>query len=206
MSDMPMMFSAMTALMAAAMMVAMMTPSLAVALLGYHRGLRTMRVPRAGERTVLFAISYAATWAIVGLVLSAIDAGTSSLRSEALRHPTFLSLATGGIVVGAGALQRSRWKAGQLARCRQACVPLRRSTKVMIAWRDGCRLGVECARSCAALMALLMLAGLMNAPMMAVITAAITAERVAPAGARIARLTGALALVAGAIMCASAIA
>jgi hypothetical protein len=37
--------------------------------------------------------------------------------------------------------------------------------------------------------------------MMAVIGAMITAERLAPSGARIARLTGALALVAGALMC-----
>ncbi len=33
------------------------------------------------------------------------------------------------------------------------------------------------------------------------VTAAITAERLAPNGARIARLTGALALAAGAVMC-----
>jgi hypothetical protein len=37
--------------------------------------------------------------------------------------------------------------------------------------------------------------------LMMVVTAGITAERVTPAGARIARLTGALGLIAGAVMC-----
>jgi hypothetical protein len=41
----------------------------------------------------------------------------------------------------------------------------------------------------------------MDAPMMLVITAAITAERVTPSGERIARLTGAVALIVGLIMC-----
>jgi len=54
-------------------------------------------------------------------------------------------------------------------------------------------------------MAVLLVAGLMDARVMVMITAAITAERVAPAGARIARLTGALALVAGLVMCVRAI-
>jgi predicted metal-binding membrane protein len=54
-------------------------------------------------------------------------------------------------------------------------------------------------------MAVLFVAGLMDARMMVVITAAITVERVAPEGARVARLTGALALVAGSVMCARAI-
>jgi len=45
----------------------------------------------------------------------------------------------------------------------------------------------------------------MNVPIMIMITAAITAERVMPAGLRVARVTGAFALVTGAIMCLSAI-
>jgi predicted metal-binding integral membrane protein DUF2182 len=55
--------------------------------------------------------------------------------------------------------------------------------------------------SCAAPMAVLFVAGLMDPRMMVVITAAITAERVAPGGARIARVTGALALVVGLAIC-----
>ena len=194
----------MSALMAAAMMVAMMLPSLAVSLSYYHRGLRTMRMPHPGARTMLVAAGYAGVWSTVGLLLSAMSAASSSLGAEAWAHPTLVSLATGMVVLCAGALQRSRWKTRQLARCRQSCVPAPGSTRVITAWRDGSQLGVYCAVSCAAPMAVLLVAGLMNAPVMIMVTAAITAERVAPAGARIARLTGALALVAGAITCATA--
>ena len=194
----------MSALMAAAMMVAMMLPSLAASLWYYHRGLRMMRTPHARERTMLFAFGYAAIWGTVGLLLFAMSAASSSLGSEAWAHATFVSLATGMVVLCAGALQRSRWKTRQLARCRQSCAPAPGSTRVITAWRDGSRLGVYCAVSCAAPMAVLLVAGLMNAPVMMAVTAAITAERVAPAGRRIARLTGALALVAGTITCATA--
>jgi hypothetical protein len=54
-------------------------------------------------------------------------------------------------------------------------------------------------------MTVLFVAGFMDARMMVVITAAITAERVAPSGVRVARLTGALALIAGLVMCVRAI-
>ena len=71
----------------------------------------------------------------------------------------------------------------------------------MISWLRGCRLGVDCCLSCAAPVAVLYVAGLMDVGMMMLITAAITAERVAPGGARIARLTGGVALMAGLLMC-----
>jgi predicted metal-binding membrane protein len=48
-------------------------------------------------------------------------------------------------------------------------------------------------------MAILLVFGMMDLRAMAVVTAAITLERVAPSGARVARVTGALALVAGVV-------
>ena len=195
MNAMPMMFSATSALLTAAMMVAMMLPSLAAALWRYHRDLRTMRMTRIGKRTALFAAAYLGVWTAVSLLLLAMSARWSS--SLALEAPV--------IVLSAGAVQLSRWKARQLARCRQVCVPTLASSTVISAWYHGCRFGVDCALSCAAPMAILLIAGLMNVPMMIMITAVITAERVMPAGARIARLTGAIALAAGTIMCLRAV-
>lgn len=194
MNTMPMMSPAMTALVTVAMMVAMMLPSVAPTLWRHHRHLRGVQVSRAAQRTTLFAAGYASVWTVFGLALVALSA------------EPFAPWAAGAVVLFGGALQRSRWKAKHLLRCRQACatacaVP----PSVMAAWRDGCRLGVDCGLSCAAPMAVLLVAGLMDARMMAAITAAITAERVAPGGVRIARLTGALALVAGLVMCARAI-
>lgn len=202
MNAMPMIFSATTALMTAAMMVAMMLPSLAAALWRHHRRLGAMPIPGAAARTTIFAAGYAGVWTAIGLLLFAMSAAPSLLGLEAAANAPLPPLAAGAVVLFAGVLQSSRWKARQLARCR---VPAVGSTSVMMAWRSGCRFGIDCMLSCAAPMAVLLTAGLMNTHMMLVITAAITAERVMPAGARVARLTGTIALVAGTIMCLRAI-
>lgn len=201
MTDMPMMFSATSALMTAAMMVAMMLPSLAATLRRYHRDLRTMRMPRAGERTMLFAAAYAGVWTAVGLLLFAMSAGPASLGLRAAANAPLASLVSGTVVFCAGLLQSSRWKAKQLDRCQRSCLPALVATKVSTALHDGRRFGLDCAVSCAAPMAVLLAAGLMNVSMMVIVTAAIAAERVVPGGARIARLTGTIALVAGMVIC-----
>jgi predicted metal-binding membrane protein len=203
---MPMASEVMPAAMMAAMMVAMMLPSVTPTLWRHHRHLRATRMPRAGQRTMLFAAGYASVWAAIGLALFATSAALSPMGMASPADPPVAPWAAGAVVLCAGALQRSRWKAKQLLRCREACAAARGVPRFVIsAWRDGCRLGVACALSCAAPMAVLFVTGLMNARMMVAITAAITAERLAPAGARIARLTGTLALAAGSAMCVRAI-
>jgi predicted metal-binding membrane protein len=184
---MSMMSPTMMALMTVAMMVAMMLPSLAPTLWRYHRHLRTTRTTRAAERTTLFAIGYASLWTTIAIAMSALPA------SHLARWTA------GAIVLAAGVVQRSRWKARQLLRCRNACIT-ETPTNVMTSWREGCRFGVDCCLSCAAPMAALFAGGLMDTRTMLLITAAITAERVARDGARIARLTGSLAVIAGVVM------
>lgn len=194
MNAMTMRAPAAAALIMVAMMAAMMLPSVAPTLWRYHRHLRTMRSPQATQRTALFALGYASVWIAIGLTLFA------------LRTPGVASWVAAVVILCAGALQCSRWKAKQLLRCRDLCVIARAVPgNVVATWRDGCRLGIDCGLSCTAPMAVLCVAGLMDARMMVVITAAITAERVAPAGALIARLTGAIALVSGVVMCVQAI-
>ena len=175
-----------TAVMTAAMMVAMMLPSFAPPLLHYHRHLRATSIPRAARHTALFALGYAGVWSTLGLALSVFPAA-----------PVSPGLAD-AIMLLAGAVQCSRWKTKQLLRCRSACVTALPLPTVMTrSLRDGCALGLHCIASCAAPMAILFIAGFMDVRMMLVITAAITAERLAPDGVRIARLTGAIALLAG---------
>ena len=57
--------------------------------------------------------------------------------------------------------------------------------------------GLECSRCCGGLMTILLVIGVMDLPAMAVVAAAITAERLAPAGERVARAIGAVVVVAG---------
>ena len=194
MSSMPMEPGPMAPMMVATM-VAMMLPSLAPTLWRYQRHLRALRTPRPVQRTTLFATGYASVWTGVALALSTVSGSRTG------------PFATGAIILCAGAPQRSRWKAKQLLRCRESCVPARSlPSSFSTALWDGCRLGVGCTLSCAAPMAVLFVGGLMDARTMLVITVAITAERVAPGGVRIARLTGTLALVVGLAVCARAMA
>ena len=187
MNDVPMTSPATSALMTVTMMVAMMLPSIAPSLWRYHRGLRALRLPGAGRRTTLFAIGYASVWIAIALALFVMST---------LILP-FGPWATAAVVLCAGVLQRSPWKAKQLRRCRAACVP----NDLGHLWRVGCCFGIDCALSCAAPMAVLFVSGLMDVPMMLLITAAITAERVTPIGERIARFSGTLVVIVGLIVC-----
>jgi predicted metal-binding membrane protein len=102
------------------------------------------------------------------------------------------------VVLIAGALQFTAWKAHHLACCREApgqgrTLPAGART----AWRHGLRLGLHCTASSGGLMAILLVMGVMDLRVMAVVAAAITAERLAPAGERLARATGVLIIAAG---------
>jgi predicted metal-binding membrane protein len=109
------------------------------------------------------------------------------------------------VVLIAGALQFTAWKAHHLACCREA--PGRGRTlpaDAGTAWLHGLRLGLHCSYSCAGLTAILFVIGVMDLRAMAVVTAAITAERLAPAGERVARAIGAVVVGAGLFLIAQA--
>src|ERR671934_63416 len=72
------------------------------------------------------------------------------------------------------------------------------------AWRHGLCLGLHCSQCCAGLMAILLIIGIMDLRLMAVVAAAITVERLAPAGERVARAIGAVALATGLLLIARA--
>ncbi len=108
-------------------------------------------------------------------------------------------------VLLAGLFQLTAWKARQLACCREApgcgrTLP----ADVGTAWRHGLRLGARCSRCCAGLMAILLCIGVMDLRAMVVVAAAITVERLAPAGERVARGTGAVFVGAGLFLLARA--
>jgi len=114
--------------------------------------------------------------------------------------------AVGLVVLIAGALQFTAWKARHLAFCREA--PGRGRTlpaDAGTAWRHGrLRLGLHCSQCCVGLTAILLVIGVMELRAMAVVAAAITVERLAPAGERVARATGAVVVAAGLFLIARA--
>jgi len=109
------------------------------------------------------------------------------------------------VVVIAGALQLTSWKAHHLACYREApglgcALP----TDAGTAWRHGLHLGLHCSASSGGLTAILLVIGVMDLSAMAVVTAAITVERLAPGGGRVARVIGAVTVVAGLLLIARA--
>ena len=107
----------------------------------------------------------------LGVALAAIE-----MQQPALARA--VPIAVGVVVLIAGALQLTAWKARHLACCREA--PGRGRTlpaDAGTAWRHGLRLGLHCSHCCAGLMAILLVIGVMDLRAMAVVAAAITIER-----------------------------
>lgn len=183
-----------------AMMVAMMTPSLVPMLSRYRRSVRGADGNHRHGLTALVGVSYFIVWAVLG---AAAYAAGAALTAAELRWETvarWLPVAPGAVLLAAGALQLTAWKARQLALCREGSGDgCPRGPGALSAWRHGLRLGVRCSLSCGNLMLALLAIGMMDPMAMAAVTLAITAERLAPAPLRIARAAGVAIVLVGAL-------
>jgi predicted metal-binding membrane protein len=150
-------------------------------------------------------MGYFFVWTMFGM--AAFPLGVA-LAAVEMQHPPLahaVPIAAGVVVVIAGALQFSAWKARHLACCREASARDRTlPADAGTAWRHGVRLGLHCGHCCANLMAILLVIGVMNLRAMAGVAAAITVERLAPAGERVARAIGAVVVGAGLFLIARA--
>jgi predicted metal-binding membrane protein len=187
------------------MMVAMMLPSLVPMLWHYRRAVGTAGETRLGWLTVLVGVGYFFVWTVFGIAAFPLGVLLTAVEMQWPSLARAVPIAAGMVVLIAGALQWSAWKARHLACCREApeagrMLPADAGT----AWRHGLRLGLHCGCCCAGLMAILLVIGVMDLRAMAVVAAAITVERLAPAGERVARVTGAIAVGAGLFLIARA--
>ena len=182
------------------MMVAMMLPSLAPVLWRHRVAAIHAGASRTGRSMLLAGAGYLFVWSLCGLPVFALGVLLAwvAMHSPALARAA--PLAAGAVVVLAGALQFTRWKARLLACCRPAsactCVPDGPAS----AWWQGVRFGLRCCQCCAGLTATLLVAGVMDLPAMALVTLAITGERLAPDGQRIARTVGIVLVGAGTLL------
>jgi predicted metal-binding membrane protein len=193
----------------AVMMAAMMLPSLTPMLWRYRQAVVGTGVMHLGRLTLLVGTGYFCVWIAFGVAVFALGVALAAVE---MRDPLLargIPYAAGVAVLIAGALQFTAWKARHLACCRP--VPL--SSRILqsdlqgdagTAWRHGLRLGIHCCNCCAGLTTVLLVVGVMNLRAMAVVTAAITFERLAPAGARVARAIGAFFVAAGFMLIAQA--
>lgn len=186
------------------MMVAMMLPSLTAMLASYRRSVGGVGPARLGALTAVAGAGYFAVWTAVGAVAYPVGA---ALAAAEMRWPAVarsVPAATGLVLLLAGMVQLSPWKARQLCRCRDgpgASLPAGAAT----AWGHGLRLGVRCSLCCSGLMAVLLVAGVMDLGAMALVAAAITVERLAPWPRLAAGIAGAAAAAAGALAMARAL-
>jgi len=187
------------------MMIAMMLPSLMPMLWRYRRAVAGASETRLAWLTALVTAGYFFVWAAFGLAAFPLGAGLAAVEMQWPALAGAVPIAVGGVVLIAGVLQFTAWKAHQLACCRQ--VPWRGRAlpaNAGSAWRQGLRLGLHCGQCCFGPMAILLGLGVMDLRAMAVVTAAITVERLAPACERVARAIGAVVVGAGLFLIARA--
>jgi predicted metal-binding membrane protein len=187
------------------MMVAMMLPCLVPMLWRYREAVGPAGEGRLGRLTALVGAGYFLVWAACGVVAFPVGVALAALEMRQPALARAVPIAVGVVVLIAGALQLTTWKARHLACCRGApgrgrALP----AGAGMAWRHGLRLGLHCARCCVGLMAILLVVGVMDLRAMAVVGAAIIVERLAPAGERVARATGAVVVGLGLFMIARA--
>lgn len=180
------------------MMVPMMLPSLVPMLVRYRRSVRGADSIRLHGLTALVGVGYYGIWVVLGAAAYAASVGLLAIELRWEAMVGWLPLASGVLLLIAGAVQFTSWKARQLAHCRedpeQECAP-----RALRAWKYGLRLGARCSLACGSLMLALLAIGMMNLAAMIAVTLAITAERLAPAPLRVAHVAGAAMVVAGVV-------
>lgn len=180
------------------MMVAMMLPSLVPILRRYRQALDGMNHLRADRLAAWIGAGYFFVWTMLGMAVFTLGAAFSTLAMQQPIVARAVPVAIGMVVMIAGMLQFTTWKAHQLACCRE--LPIHgRSLPMNVgnAWRYGLRRGLHCCYCCAGLTAVLVVNGVMDLGVMAAVTAAITVERIVPTGKHVARAIGVVVIVIG---------
>src|SRR5699024_2110980 len=130
------------------MMVAMMLPSLLPILWRYRRAVST-GTTSPGWLTVLVGAGYCVVWTAWGIAAFPLGAAFASAEMQLAAVAHAVPVASGALVLIAGTLQFTPWKAHQLGCCRQGLgrgrtLPVSACT----AWNHGLRLGWHCSCCC----------------------------------------------------------
>jgi predicted metal-binding membrane protein len=176
------------------MMIAMMLRGLMPALVRYRLAVVGMSETRLGWSTAFMGAGYFFVWIVFGMTIFPLGV---ALATVAMQRPSLaraVPIATGIVVLLAGAFQFTARKAHHLACCRQS--PALRA-EARTAWQHGLKLGLHCSYTSAGLTAILLVLGVMDLRAMAATTFALTIERLAPAGERVAQAIGVVVVAAG---------
>lgn len=187
------------------MMVPMMLPSLVPMLWRYRQAVGGIGDARLGWLITLVGGGYFFVWAVSGLGVFALGVGLAAIEMQQPVLAGAVPIATGVVVLFAGWLQFTQWKARQLKCCRElpdcgCTLPADANG----AWRYGLRLGLHCCYCCAGMTATLLVIGVMDLRAMSAVAVATTVERLAPPGEHVARAVGVVAVGAGLLLVARA--
>ena len=178
------------------MMMAMMLPAMAPMVMRYRVALGG--TARRGGLTLRVIAGYFLVWATAGLLVFTPGVLLGDLMMQVPVVSRAVPLVSAVVIMVAGAVQLSEWKARRLQACCEA--PGRRGTLLANgreAWRHGIDLGLRCIVCCAPLTVVLFVMGVMDLRSMLLVSVAITFERLSPRGERAARVIGMGMLVLG---------
>jgi predicted metal-binding membrane protein len=188
-------------LMWAVMMMAMMLPSSAPAILLTA----ALMAQREGNRLFgpagLFALGYLVVWFGFSLVATILQFGLDRaglLSADMASASTKLAAV---LLIVAGIYQWTPWKQACLVRCRSPAEQLTRFWRQGTSGplRAGAMHGMFCLGCCWLLMVLLFVGGLMNLLWIAGLALLVLIEKLLPVGPRVSRLTGIVLIVWGAV-------
>ena len=184
------------------MMVAMMLPSLVPMLWRYRQAVGRTGETRLGRLTALVGVGYFFVWTVFGMAVFPLGVAVAAVQ---MQHSVSLSRRTDRGQCGSPDGRLSSAHRVESASPHVLLGGTRaRPAGGRTAWRHGLSLGVHCSQCCVGLMAILLAIGVMDLRAMVVVAAAITVERLAPAGERVARATGAVVVGAGLFLIARA--
>jgi predicted metal-binding membrane protein len=190
----------------AAMMVAMMLPSLVAMLQPYRQSIGMTDRSPLGRLTALVGGGYFLVWILFGIVVYALGVALAAMEMSQPMLARAVPIAVGVVVLISGALQLTAWKTRSLACYRAASECGRRvPPDARSAWRHGMRLGLHCGHCCSNLTAILLAIGVMDLHAMGLVAAAVTVERLEGVGERAARTTGVLIIGSGSFLIARAV-
>jgi predicted metal-binding membrane protein len=176
------------------MMVAMMLPSAAPAILLYAR-VRAARSPDAAiGKTWLFLAGYLAIWLLFSVAAAFVQ--------RALTGPSMSidsRLAQGAVLIAVGAYQLSPLKSACVIQCRSPGQFISRHWRP--GWDGAVRLGLRhgayCLGCCWMLMSLLLVGGVMNVSWVVALTVLVAIEKLFPHGEWLGRAAGVALLMWG---------
>ena len=190
-----------------AMMVAMMLPSAAPAILLAAALDRRRSTASAPQQGMLFASGYLLVWSAFSLLATLLQWGfdQAGLLSETMAAGN--RILAGAVLIAAWAYEWTPLKNTCLAHCRSPIAFLLQHWHQgrLGAVVTGMRHGLFCLGCCWILMALLFVGGLMNLLWVAAIALLVLIEKTAPWGGRMARITGVVLAIWGAAALALAI-